>query len=100
MKSINSIEAKNKVRLLNAVIGYRRETEKIEKDLKSWVKDLMGDDKGVLIGEFLVTIRTQTRRDLDRDMLSITLGDLQPYEKESTYEVLNLETFHKNKGKL
>lgn len=100
MKSITTIEAKNKVRLLNAVIGYRRETEKIEKDLKTWVKELMGDDKAVLVGEFLITLRTQSRRDLDKDMLKLTLGDLEPYEKETVYEVLNLETFHKNRGSL
>ncbi len=100
MKSITTTDAKNKVRLLNAVIGYRRETEKIEKDLKIWVKELMGDDKAVIVGEFLITLRTQSRKDLDRDALKLTLGDLEPYEKETVYEVLNLETFHKNRGKL
>lgn len=100
MKTIQSIEANNKVRLLNAVIGYRRETEKIEKELKTWLKDFMGEEKVILIGEFLVTRRMQTRRDLDREMLMVTLGSLDSYEKETTYEVLNLETFHKNRGKI
>lgn len=100
MKSINSIEANNKVKLLNAVIGYRRETEKIEKDLKLWVKEFMGEDKAVVIGGFLVTIRNQKRRDLDRMALQEKFGDLSDYEKETEYEVLNLETFHKNRGKI
>lgn len=43
MKRINSHEAQAKVKLLNSVIGYRREIEKIEKDLKAWLKETMGD---------------------------------------------------------
>lgn len=100
MKTIQSIESNNKVRLLYAVIGYRRETEKVEKDLKTWLKEFMGEEKAVIIGDFLVTRKVQTRRDLDRDQLTIVLGDLERFEKETTYEVLNLETFTKKRGKI
>lgn len=100
MKTITSTEANNKARLLNAVIGYRRETEKIEKDLKVWIKNLMGDDKAVIIGDFLVTKKTQSRKDLDRTALETVFGDISLYEKETIYEVLDLQTFHKNRGVL
>jgi len=100
MKTIQSTEANNKVRLLYAVIGYRRETEKIEKELKDWLKMFMCEEKTVVIGGFLVTVKTQTRRDLDREALEASFGNLDKFEKETEYEVLNLETFHKNRGKI
>ena len=101
MKSINSIEANNKVRLLYAVIGYRRETEKIEKDLKGWVKELMGEDSHVQVGDFIISRKIARRTDLDKEALSAYLGDdLKKFEKETVYEVLNLETLHKVKGVL
>lgn len=101
MKSIRSLEANNKARLLYAVIGYRRETEKIEKDLKEWIKGIMGEDMRIIIGDFLVTRKEAERRDLDKEALKERLGpEYVNYEKLTVYEVLNLETFHKNKGAL
>ena len=101
MKSINSIEANNKVRLLYAAIGYRRETAKIEKELKTWVKELMGEESRVQVGEFLVSKKIAHRTDFDREALISYLGeDIKRFEKETVYEVLNLETFRKVKGVL
>lgn len=100
MKSINTTEAKNKVRLLAAVIGYRRETEKIEKELKDWLKDVMGEDSKIQVGDFLVTKETRVRRDLDREAIESVLGDVSKYEKETVYEVLDLNTFQKKRGTL
>lgn len=101
MKIISTLETKNKVRLLYAVIAYRRETEKIEKELKDWLKELMGDDPKVRIGEYLVTKTSQTRRGFDTEALRTYLGDkAKDFETETVYEVLDLETLHKVKGVL
>lgn len=100
MKSITTLEANSKARLLIAVISYRRATEKIEKDLKVWIKNLMGEDTAVIIGDFLVTKKTQSRKDLDRNALETAFGDISSYEKETIYEVLDLKTFRKKSGVL
>ncbi len=86
---------RGKAAILNAktlfsLIEKRREIEAKEKELKEFFKGHLDGQDGVLkAGDFLVTIETKERKDLDRAALKDHLGDrFGEFQKIGTYQTV------------
>ncbi len=90
-KSVSTIEMVTK---LFEVIEARKVAEKLEKDLKTQIKAVMGEDAILNAGDFCVVIETRNRTDLDKTAIAHDMGTefITKYSKRSEYEILSVKS--------
>lgn len=83
----------NMVSQLASIIELRKAQEKAEKEIKTALKDFMGNEAVLDAGYFCVVIESRSRTDLDRKALTIELGTefLEKFTKSTTYEILTVK---------
>lgn len=79
---------------LAEIIEARKHAEKLEKDLKKEVKEIMGKDLTLEAGEFCVILSLRTRKDLNKVALEHDHGHafVTKYTTLSSYEVLEVKS--------
>lgn len=90
MKKTVKKELVKKANELKNVIDDRRELEKVEKKLKTFFKDLIGDDGAIQCGDILIMVENCQRSSLDQKALSEVV-DLDNYRTTTDYKKLNIK---------
>lgn len=93
MKTLQGVDAVQKVRRLVKVNEQRKLLEKEEKELKEFFKGkLEGEDGSLKVDRFLITVETKTSKSIDKKALAAELGDrIHDFEKESSYQQLEVK---------
>lgn len=78
---------------LAEIIETRKVAEKAEKQLKTEIKAIMGEDATLEAGEWMVLIETRNRSDLDKAAIAHDMGDefISKYSKRTEYEMLTVK---------
>jgi hypothetical protein len=89
---VKNAEVVEKAKELFAIVEKRRELEKNEKYLKEYFKEIIGDDSGVRVGPYLVTLTPKSRTGIDRDILieRFGLAAVKEFEKKIPYSEVNI----------
>lgn len=92
MKSM-SLKNLQLVTELYQICQERKKLDKLEKELKTKVKEIMSEDNILDVGPYLVVISQRSRTDIDKDGLMHDLGleTLRKYLKFTSYDVLEVK---------
>lgn len=92
MRSLTSKDAQQKAQRLYELIQQRLDAEKNEKALKTYFKDILGDESAVRVGEYIVTVVNKSRQVLDRDILVEKFGEeaIREFEKPLKYQEVSV----------
>jgi predicted phage-related endonuclease len=70
----------------------RKAAEKIEKEHKATLKEIMGDDETLKAGPFLVVLKQVNKTTLDTKLIKIELGErVSEFERDSSYKTLDIK---------
>lgn len=81
------------VNQLSEMRETKKAIEKSEQILKTALKDFMGNNSSLEVGNYVVLIEARSREDLDKKALLIELGSetLAKFTKKSVYEILTIK---------
>lgn len=68
----------------------KKAIEKEERELRSRIMSVMADEKAMVAGHYLATVKFVTRNTLDKEALANVIGDLSPYTKQTSYTQLDI----------
>lgn len=89
-------QAKDKISMverLATIIDERKSLEKEEKELKTSIKGLMGDESILEAGNHVVIIGHRSRQDIDKTKLTAEMGMpfVLKYTKVTEYEIVEVK---------
>lgn len=82
------------VHQLNECIENRKANEKVEKELKAVLKELMGTDMTLEAGDLMVVVEERSRTDVDKKALLAIVGPdvVAQCSKSTTYDIISIKT--------
>lgn len=91
MKTLRSTEHVRMVAELAKLIKLRLKTEKRERKIKDYLKDLLEDENNAVAGNWLVSLIHRSRTNLDREKLERLLGEqIHAYESKTNFIILDV----------